>query len=292
MAKSLHYESRGEWLDLRNRGVGGSEAGAVMGLNPYKTPLDVYLEKRGEVEPDDLSDNPAVQWGIKLEDLIAREYAERTGRKVRRVNRILQHPEHAYMLASLDRSVAGEDRILECKTAGAFMTDQWGEPGTDEVPMTYLIQCMHYLAVDGAAICDLAVLIGGRDFRIYTIRRDEELIETLIKREGEFWRMVLDGTPPPPMTEADFDKLYPNGDTGESAQADVETASRCAALADIKAELRALADSKKALEMEIKKAMGDAAVLERDGATLATWKTQERKGYTVKPSRPRVFLLK
>lgn len=135
-----------EWLALRKTGIGGSDAPVVCGMSPWKSALELYLEKRGEAEPEDLSDNDAVRFGTLLEDVIADEYVRRTGRKVRRVNRQLRAKDHPFMVANLDRDVVGQPRILECKTAGIHAKDEWGEQGTDEVPEYYLLQCTHYLA--------------------------------------------------------------------------------------------------------------------------------------------------
>lgn len=269
----IPYQSRDEWLSLRARGVGGSDAAAAMGLNPYTSPLALYLEKRGEAQPDDLLDNEAVRWGNVLEDVIADEYSRRTGRRVRRVNQILQHPEHPWMLASLDRDVVGEDRILEVKTAGVQMASLWGEEGTDAVPAQYLIQAMHYLAVTGAAVCDIAVLIGGRDFRIYKVERDDELIATMIQIEGEFWSAVQAGIPPDPRSLSDVIALFPQARESVAVEADEMTVSRCRELAAIKAEIKALEDASEVHEIEIKRAIGDAARLMNGGEEIATWKS-------------------
>lgn len=226
--------TREEWLALRNTGIGGSDAGVVLDVNPYKTPFQLYLEKRGEVEADDISDKEAIIWGHLLENDVAAEYSRRTGRKVERCTTMLRHPQHNWMLGNLDRLVWEGDkrpqykgeirtrRLLECKTAlGRFMDKtQWGPDGTDEVPLSYLAQCQHYLAVTGAEVCDLAVLLAGPDFRIYTINRDEELIANIIEREGAFWEQVQSGSAPAPdyghPTTGDLlAKLYPGTDGSE-----------------------------------------------------------------------------
>jgi len=280
--EALRYETHEEWLELRTKGVGGSDAAAVVGLNPYRTPLDVYFEKRGETEPEDLSDNEAVHFGNVLEDVIAQEYSRRTGRKVRRNNRLLRHPEHSFMQASLDREVVGESRLLECKTAGAFMADQWGEAGTDEVPMQYLIQCMHYLAVTGKDLCDLAVLIGGRDFRIYPIQRDEELVANLIAGEAEFWRRVQDGDPPPPQVVGDVHKLHPRDD-GSVIRAETEAVLLVEAMNETKGQIKQLEAVKREHEKQLKAYLGDHAILEApDGRKLATWKNQTSSRFDAK----------
>lgn len=177
--------SREQWLAVRNGGIGSSDAAAAVGLSPYKSPLELWLEKTNRKPADDLSQSEAVFWGSTLEAIIANVYAARTGNKVRRVNAVLQHPDHPYMLANLDRAV-GADGILEVKTAGGHSAPFWAEG----VPEHYQCQVLHQLAVTGKAWADVAVLIGGQDFRIYRIERDEAQIADLIEREAIFWQQV------------------------------------------------------------------------------------------------------
>lgn len=189
--------SREEWLSVRNKGVGGSDAAVALGLSQYKSPLELWLEKTGRKPADDLSANDAVYWGVALEAIIANVYAERTGAKVRRLNAVLQHPKHPFMLVNLDRVVAHPtdgSGLLEVKTAGARSEGYW----EDGVPEGYQCQVLHQLAVTGKAWCDVAVLIGGNDFRIFRIDRDEDQINALIRLEQQFWQHVIDDTPPSP----------------------------------------------------------------------------------------------
>jgi putative phage-type endonuclease len=183
----------------RRGGIGGSDAAVIMGVSPWKTAGELYLEKIGEIETPDISDRDAVYWGTVLEDVVASEYSRRTDRKVRRVNRTLVHPDHPWMVGHIDRDLVGLPGILECKTTNdwAYRSDEWGDHGSDQVPVQYLLQTMHYLAVTGAEFCDLAVLAGGQRFGIYTIRRDEELIAQMIEAEEAFWSHVTGRVPIP-----------------------------------------------------------------------------------------------
>ncbi|MGZ8258117.1 MAG: YqaJ viral recombinase family nuclease, partial [Methylotenera sp.] len=179
--------SREEWLSVRGRGVGSSDAAVAVGLSPYKSPLKLWLEKTDRQLAPDLAANDAVFWGTTLEHIIATVYAERTGVKVRRLNAVLQHPEYPFMLANLDRVVqhpTDGNGILEVKTAGVNSARFW----EDGVPESYQCQVLHQLAVTGKAWCDVAVLIGGQDFRVYRVVRDEEKIADLIEREVKFWQ--------------------------------------------------------------------------------------------------------
>ncbi len=186
--KRISYE---EWKKARKNGIGGSDAAAIAGLNRFKSPLAVYLEKIGEV--DNNVDNEYVYWGSVLEDLVAKEFEKRTGKKVHKVNAILVHPEYPFMIANIDRKVVGEDAILECKTTSAWNAKEWKD---DEVPQEYIIQVQHYMAVTGAKKAYIAALIGGNHFEIKEIERDDELIESLIQIEKDFWHLVETKTPP------------------------------------------------------------------------------------------------
>lgn len=186
--------SHEDWLRLRKTGIGGSDAGAICGLNPYVSPMGVFYEKtREEVET---YDNESMRQGRDLEEYVARRFMEETGLKVRRSNAMYQSEEYPFMLANVDRLISGENMGLECKTASAYNSDKWTG---DSVPAHYEIQCHHYMAVTGAEAWYLAVLIMGREFKYKRIDRDEELIQNLIVIEREFWEEhVLTGNMPDP----------------------------------------------------------------------------------------------
>lgn len=187
--------SRADWLQVRRQGIGSSDAASAVGLNPYCSPLQLWLEKTGRDEGDDCPSD-AAYWGTVLEPIVADEYARQTGHKVRKVNAVLQHPDQAFMRANLDREIVGVEGgpgILECKTSGFFAAKAWDEG----VPEWYQIQVLHQLAVTGRAWADVAVLIAGQSFQIHRIERDEALIDQLIGLERHFWDFVEADTPPP-----------------------------------------------------------------------------------------------
>lgn len=220
LASTLN-QSREDWLRIRELGIGSSDAAVAIGLSPYKSPLTLWLEKTHRKTPDDLSEKEAVIWGTVLEPVLANVYAERTGNKVRKVNAVLQSAAHPFMLANLDREVVGVGPaadsnssaataslgcravsgvgVLEIKTAGYHSAPQW----EDGVPVAYQCQVLHQLAVTGHAWADVAVLIGGQDFRIYRIERDDEKIADLIEREAQFWHQVQHDIQPAPDGSAD-----------------------------------------------------------------------------------------
>lgn len=192
---------RADWLAIRKQGIGSSDAAAAVGLNPYKSQLELWLEKTGRdgtlprSDPHD-EESPAY-WGNLLEPIVAAHYTKRTGYRVRRINAVLQHPDpdKAWMQANIDREVIGchEVQILECKTAGINGARLWKEG----VPEYVQLQVQHQLAVTGKAVADVAVLLGGQHLEIHRIARDESLIARLIQLERQFWDYVVSDTPPP-----------------------------------------------------------------------------------------------
>lgn len=182
-----------KWLKTRDLGIGGSDAAVIMGLNSYKSPYQLWMEKTGQVEPPDLSDNQYVYWGTKNEANIADWFQEETGKKVKRLG-TLQSREYPFMLANVDRTVIGENAGLEIKTAGVSQYRKWKD---DEIPDAYYCQCLHYMAVTGADYWYIAVLLGGNEAKWKRIERNEEDIKTLIEAEKEFWNLVQTKTAPP-----------------------------------------------------------------------------------------------
>jgi len=185
-----------EWLTYRKDHIGGSDAGSIIGFNQYKSPLSLWLEKTGEVEPADLSDNAAVRWGLNLEDSVAAEFkGNHPDLRVERMNRIYESVERPFQMATVDRNVTdsqGRRGVLEVKTAHWRRGQDWDE----EVPAYYMAQVQHYLSVTGFSFAWVAVLIGGSDYREYYVERDEDFIKVLNERETQFCAMVSSHTMP------------------------------------------------------------------------------------------------
>ena len=210
--------SREEWLSVRRRGIGSSDAAAALGLNPHQSQLELWMIKTGrahmlpQVDPGDRTS--PVYWGNLLEPIVAAHYTSETGNRVRKINAVLQHPDpdKAWMLANIDREVLGapDVQILECKTAGEYGARSWREG----VPEYIQCQVQHQLAVTGKAAADVCVLICGQEIQIHRIERDAELIDGLIKLEREFWHYVETDTQPPADGSVSADRalrsLYPH----------------------------------------------------------------------------------
>ncbi len=174
--------SRDEWLQYRKMGVGGSDAGAICGLNPYASAISVYLDKINPNTED--FDNESMRQGRDFEDYVAARFMEATGLKVRKVNVMYSHDSYSFMLANVDRMIVGENVGLECKTTNILNADKWKE---GDVPAHYQLQCHHYMAVTGAKAWYIAVVILGKEFKYVRIDRDEEIIKNLIEIESDFW---------------------------------------------------------------------------------------------------------
>lgn len=188
-----------EWRKRRSIGLGSSDAAVIAGVAPWGDIRTLFAEKVGWAAP--IIETRPMAWGKHLEPAIAAAYAEETGRKLRRVNRLLRHRELDWMLASLDRVVVGERRLVEIKTA-RFASEQWGQAGTDEVPDHYRLQVMHQLGVTGYDVADVVVLFAGSDLRIYTIPRDNTLLADLVGLEQAFWNAVQARSLPADLTDA------------------------------------------------------------------------------------------
>ena len=182
------------WLKYRKMGVTGTDAAAICGLNPYKSAMQVFVDKTTETIEE--FDNEAMRQGRDMEAYIASRFCEETGKRVRRVNAICISEEHKFMLADYDRVIVGEKAGLEIKSVSPYSADKWAD---DKIPIHYNLQCQHYLAVSGFERWYVCALIWGRELVIRTIERDEELIQNLITIEKRFWeKNVLAGVMPEP----------------------------------------------------------------------------------------------
>lgn len=262
--------------EVRESSIGCSEIAAVFGVDPWKTRLQLYMEKVGELPPADLNYNDAVRWGVLLEDIVAQEYAHKMGVKIRRNNRTLRNPECPYLMAHLDREVVGSDIVAEVKTVNEYSKDQWGEEFTDQVPERVLLQGLGQLYVTGKSECHVPVLIGGNKHRIYVIHRGDHLdkIEMIPRGVTRFWTdHVMKRVPPAIANLVDVSLRWPS-DNGLPAQASPTIAAAVKSLRAVKAEIKALEETEEALKVTVCAAFADAAELFDGDDRLATYKSQ------------------
>jgi putative phage-type endonuclease len=276
MITRIKTDSREEWLALRKKYIGGSDAAAVVGLNPFSSPYALWAEKTGRMP--EFEGNLATEVGTYLEEFVALKFTSETGKKVRRVNMSLINSDYPWAIANVDREVVGEQALLEIKTTDSINLKRYKG---GEYPDRYYVQIVHYLAVTGKERCYLAVLIGNKEFKIFTIERDEDEIAALMQAEETFWECVKTDTPPAvdgTASTTDAIKTIFADDTEE------ETVDLSLHKADL-SEYISLGEQIKALESmrdeaanRVKAYMGDAGTGECEGYRV-TWRTSERSSF-------------
>lgn len=279
-----------EQLQQRKHGIGGSDAAAILGLNRYKSPLDVYQDKLGLIE--DRPQNESMYFGHLLEPLIANEYEKRCG-KICEIDEVMKHHQvYPWMLANIDRKIKDEKALLECKATSS--SEGWGEPGTDEIPTEYLFQCAHYAAVCDVERVDIAVLIRLSEFRVYTYHRNSNLEKRLIEREEEFWENhIMAQVPPIPSSFEDALMRWNKEEKNKSVIADEEIEKVHTSLVLTKLKISELQKQSQQLKLEIANYMKDAETLHfPNGKIMATWKSSSRKGFYVEPTTTRTLRLR
>lgn len=311
-------EQRAAWLEGRRRGIGGSDVAAVLSLNPWKTPLDVWNDKLGLSEDKEMSE-PAY-WGTVLEDTVAREFQQRTGMKVQKVSHQFVDPECDWMIANIDRAIINReiakkvrplidveeieryanitgverpintDIAFEAKTAHAFTADLWGPSQELEIkqnniktehviPLYYETQIQWYCGILKLRGMYLAVLIGGSDFRMYWIDARPDVFQVIKEKCSAFWNNhVLTQTPPEPINIEDVLKLYGKSN-GKAVEAQGELAIDYGEYARIAGEIKELQKQQDALKTKLAIAMKDNEILTLDGKKVLTYKTQTSKRF-------------
>ena len=179
---STRNMSHEQWLGIRRKTIGGSDAAGIVGLSQYATPYTVWADKTGHLP--DKEDSEAMRQGRDLEEYVAKRWEEATGKTMRRSNSILYNSLYPFAHADIDRSVVGENAGLECKTTSSLNLRQF--KGV-EFPEKYYVQCVHYMAVTGCQQWYLAVLVFGRGFFTFTLERDQAEIDALMEAEKNFW---------------------------------------------------------------------------------------------------------
>lgn len=270
--------SREEWKELRSHYIGGSDAAAVVGLNAFSSPYALWAEKTGKVHG--FSGNLATEVGTYLEEFVAQKFAAETGKKVRKCNQSFFNSDYPWAIANIDREIIGEDAGLEIKTTSEMNMKKFKG---GEYPANYYCQCVHYLAMTGKLRWYLAVLIGNRDFRWFTIERDEAEIAALMAAEADFWELVKNNTPPvadgSQATTAAIKTIYAesSGDTVDLTLENTALAQYISLRKQI-AELEAMRDE---AANKIKSFMGDAGGGECDGFRVS-WKSSTRRTFDSK----------
>lgn len=274
MIKEIAYKDREEWLSIRKGYIGGSDAGAVVGLNPYKSAYTLWAEKTGKIP--EFEGNLITEVGAYLEEFVAQLFMSKEHKAVRRKNRILVNEDYPWACADLDRMVVGEKAFVECKTTNSPIAIKKFKNG--EYPEMWYCQMTHYLAVTGLEKAYLAVLVECRDFKVFVLERDEEEIKALMEAEKDFWNLVkTDTAPTADGTKSTSDTLvdiYPNSnaDTVNLFGYENELQQYMA----INTQIKALETQKDEIANKVKAFLAEAGRGENDHYRVS-WTASERK---------------
>ena len=273
--KTANHE---EWLALRSQYIGGSDAAAVVGLNSFSSPYSLWAEKTGRIPG--FAGNLATEVGTFLEEFVAQKFAQETGKKVRKSNQSFFNSDYPWAIANIDREIVGEDAGLEIKTTDSMNLKRFKD---GEYPENYYAQMVHYLAVTGKKRWYLAVLIGNKEFKWFTLERDEDEIAALMAAEESFWEHVKSDTPPSvdgtQATSEAITTIYANNDDSFCDLSAFETSLR--EYASLKKQIKDLEEMAEEAANKIKAFMGESGRGECDGFKVS-WKTQTRRTFDSK----------
>ena len=259
----------------RRLGIGGSDMPIIMGLSTYKTPYQLYLEKIGEVDTNQEM-TEFQYWGHQLEGIIRDEFSKRNSVTVETPETIV-HPFHDFLRGNVDGFIPEWNAVLEVKCSSGFMAHQWGEDGSDIIPMPYLVQVAHYCAVTNADCAYIAVLIGGNDYREFKYTRDFELESRIIDIAKKFWECVQTRTPPRPINQIDLKLMYPKHNPEKTKKIAPALAEQLTTLADTRFKIKALSEVEDKYKFNIMQFMEDAECLtDESGKPIVTWKANKR----------------
>ena len=282
-----------EWLSLRRKGIGGSDVAGVLRLSKWKTPSSVWFEK---VEGGAEEMSIAAEVGTNLEPYLRSKvvpwFAENEGAEVTFYQHgwMLRHPTIPYLVANPDDVISHPERgncVIEYKTTSEWRREEWGE---EELPDAYYAQVQHYMEVMDCDHSYVFALIGNRSIEVRYVPRNQDFIDRMVAECVAFWEnYVLTKEPPAPVGEDIDTEILKLIYEAEEAEKVVDLSHMQAEYDRYKALNEAYKDAEKGLK-ELKQhfmaAMGDAEVA-MVGEHKITWKTVEKKGYEVKPSKSR-----
>lgn len=255
--------------------IGASDAAAVLGVSPWKTPLELYWEKTGESTPQ--ASSIPMEVGKELESYVLRYAEQKLGQPILRQQEVIAHPHHDFIRATIDGAVG--DALVEAKTTS--IADGWGDDGTDEIPIYYVAQCQHQMAVATATMVYVPVLIANRELRMYVVRRDDQIIDTILTKEIEFWDRVKNLNPPEPTTAPELRKVFYKDD-GNSVVADAIALEQVDRLRLIRADLKELeAEDDRICESLMRLLKTSSALIDPTShQPLITWKAAKESTRT------------
>lgn len=259
----------------RNLGLGGSDIPIIMGISFYKTPYQLYLEKISNV-PVDEDMTEAQYWGHKLEPIVREEFEKRHNVTVETPDTII-HPDYPFLRGNIDGFIPAYNAVLEIKTSSEFVADKWGEEGTSDIPMPYLLQVAHYRFLTNADSVYIAVMIGPHKYREYKYVCDKELENKILKAAQVFWECVQTKTPPKLETTSDVRLMFPIHQEEKQIIIAPEIEKQFKNLIETRFQLKMLGDVEEQYKANIMSHMQDAETLiDNSGHVLATFKTNKR----------------
>lgn len=263
----------------RKNVIGGSDVAGILGISTWSTPLSVYLSCTGQSDPTETSE--LMELGTDMEPVIIDNFERVTGKKVIRSPERICHTEHPWMIAHLDGKVDGENSIVEAKTS--WDRDDWGEAGTDQIPVKYATQVQHYLCVSGASVCYVPVKFFGFKrywFELFVVERNDEIIEQIKEKLLDFWEdHVCLGVPPDPSNPAEAVHAW-KVDPDKIAEATPDMLENLKWFAEFSAREKEAKKAKQAYQLQVQKFMTDAELLRYKDKTVASWKGNAKGGRT------------
>jgi putative phage-type endonuclease len=267
----------------RSTYLGGSDIAGILGLSPWRTPLDVYLDKVEGSRPIDEAKAKIFRRGTRMEPYILDLLTEEHGIQIVCRGQRYRDKTHAFIAAEIDAEAATGENI-EAKSANQFAAKNWGAEFTDEIPVYYTAQAMHGMLVKPAPATIFPVLIGSDDFRVYRVERDDETIAAIRDKEVEFWDRVQRRDPPQPSTVSDIERMF-SRDSGRTVQASDEIITVFNALKSLKSKAKMLDSEIEDAERHIKLYLGEAAILKFGAQQLCSWKSQEANRFDINAFR-------
>lgn len=265
----------------RTKYLGGSDVAGILGISPWRTPLDVYLDKvQPRAEPIDPMRQKVLTRGQRMEPYVIDLLSEETGLVITKRGQRYRDPEFDFLAAEIDAEAESGENI-EIKTVSPFKAKEWGEEQTDAIPVHYTAQAMHGLMVTGKQRTVFGVLIGGDDFRVYQVDRDEETIAAIREQELAFWDRITNLDPPPATAVSDILRLFER-DAGTSIEADAKVLDVFNKWRDTKGHLKSLEQEEEALAERIKLYLQDNTALTVMGRPVLTWKSQTTRRFDTK----------
>ena len=272
--------TREQWLKLRRNGIGGSDASVVMGKNPWRSIQQLWEDKTGKT-PVQENSNEYTYWGNVMEGIIRKEFMNRTGLKVRQKHFMMFHPQFQFMFADVDGIVTderGEKCIFEAKTVSQYREEEWRD---GKIPVEYMMQVQHYLAVCGMQKAYIAALIGGNHFIYHTILRDEGMIAELVHAEKQFWNYNVKCDIRPEIDDSsatkDFlDKKYRDS-VKDSVKLDRSLEAVLKQYQEVESQLKDIEQKKNGLSNQLKAALGEHEEGRLENGQIVRWKRIEKK---------------